>query len=149
MSEKSTGNGGPIGRWEDCGPGLEKAIRAMRDALAGAAWKLSEPQPINWQKGIHGTDSPGVYLIFDTEDRLIYVGKAEQPLGKEVWSKFRRGASDDDIRWKEWPEDQIRPAKVATIAMGKEEQYLAPALEGILIEILNPQLNVLKKRKDE
>jgi hypothetical protein len=133
--------------YEDCRNELPKAVEAMKAALSKSDWSISACEPLNWKVGIPNSDIPGVYLIFDGGGALIYVGKAERPMGAEVWSKFKRGQSDEDLLWIEGPLEQAQPRSIATIPIPEEVCYLAPALEGLLIGTLDPQLNVLKKEK--
>lgn len=134
--------------YNDCTTSLSTCLGTLLDdALSLNGLKLSKLEPLNWKKAIPQTDEPGVYLIFDRDQNLIYVGKAERPLGFEVWSKFIRGEDDDQLLWKDGPRMQSQPATIATIAIPPTHSYLAPALEGLLIRELHPELNIHLKMK--
>jgi hypothetical protein len=124
----------------------ESRIREVSSVLQEAAEalmsrvNLSACQELRLTDAIPHTDSPGVYLIFDQDQELLYIGKAERPLGLEVWSKFKRG-DGDRVVWATGGPDQDQPEFIATIAIDHEHRYLAPALEGLLIRTLQPRQN--------
>jgi hypothetical protein len=68
-------------------------------------------------------------------------------MGLEVWAHLMRGESDADVRWQGLDMETDHPRFIATISIPEGECFLAPALEGLLIETLHPKLNVHKKRK--
>jgi len=133
--------------YEECVAELTPAVSKMAAAIERGEWALSARLPLNWIQSIPNSDSPGVYLIFNASGELIYVGKAERPLGLEVWRYLQRGDGDEDVRWKGPDMGSDHPRFIATIRIPDEDCYLAPALEGLLIETLHPKLNEHKKRK--
>ncbi|CAM2163214.1 GIY-YIG domain-containing protein [Burkholderia cepacia] len=84
--------------------------------------------------------SAGVYLVFDSNDHLLYVGKADG-LGARLGSHFG------------WNADRtaghVKNAKlseayaVRTIALPSESWFEAAAIEAFLIRRLGPSLNVV------
>jgi hypothetical protein len=89
-----------------------------------------------WPGPWPGGAAPGVYLIYDRSEILLYVGKADK-LATRLSQHFRY-ATDGSRRCSFGSENWrgTKPAFVFTISVqGKSE---APALEGFLIETLVP-----------
>jgi hypothetical protein len=85
---------------------------------------------------------PGVYLIFDCDMSLLYVGKASlnHTLGGRLSSYFqyaRDGSRGCEVlgTW------SARPVFVVTIAVDSDKAFEAPALEEYLIGELQPPDN--------
>jgi hypothetical protein len=116
--------------------------------LRAIVWTLSARLPLNWTQAIPNSDSPGVYLIFNEADELIYPSaRLSAPWAWRSGHICMRGESDADVRWQGPDTETDHPRFLATISIPEGECFLAPALEGLLIETLHPKLNVHKKRK--
>lgn len=82
----------------------------------------------------------GVYFVFDRDDNLLYIGKADG-LGSRLGSHF--GWSEDKTT------GRVKNAKfnaahaVRTIGLPDESRFEAAAIEAFLIRRLDPSLNVI------
>lgn len=106
-----------------------------------AAIKLAGSWPALWPD----VDSAGVYLLFDTNFNLLYVGKTSlrQTFGSRFYDWFRRDKHTGGCRViGEW--SRKTPAYVATIAV--QLPFEAPSLEEYLIHELRPSDNSVGAR---
>jgi len=99
-------------------------------ASAHARYKWPDTWPHN--------ESPGVYLIFGADMKLLYVGKATR-IGSRLGAYFQyekdtRGCRIAHATWK------TRPMFVVTVAL--EKAFEANALEAYLIAELQPPENI-------
>jgi hypothetical protein len=109
------------------------------DAPAPPGEELAGKWPEVWPN----TASPGVYLIFDGGLNLLYVGKAQNQLGYRLSAHFQGGKTAPACRIVEqWSQ---RPAYVATVPFPESSWFEALALEGYLIEKLDPPDNKIGK----
>jgi hypothetical protein len=58
--------------YEECVAKLAPAVSKMAAVIEAIVWTLSARLPLNWTQAIPNSDSPGVYLIFNDADELIY-----------------------------------------------------------------------------
>jgi len=82
---------------------------------------------------------PGVYLFFDENETLLYIGKASSGLGQRIGNEYigRSGVLKTN---------KISGAKVLrTIKLPKEHHFEAPAIEEFLIYKLKPTRNSVGK----
>ncbi len=83
--------------------------------------------------------SPGVYLIFDVNKRVIYIGKASMNswFGARLGTYFKLGPDKSCVVLDadKWNGD---PRFVAVIPMQEDFRFEAPALEEFLITKLQP-----------
>lgn len=102
--------------------------------------------PLRWPGPWPYVDQPGVYLIFDAELKLLYVGK-DARLGRRLGTYFQyqagRGTTCRIVDALAWGS---QPAFVATVAVSKT--FEAPSLEEYLIAKLRPSLNKLWATRD-
>lgn len=82
----------------------------------------------------------GVYLIFDRDDNLLYIGKSDG-LGGRLGSHF--GWNSDRTAGRVKNERLADAHSVRTIGLPKESRFEAPAIEAFLIRRLDPDLNVI------
>ncbi|WP_143748219.1 GIY-YIG nuclease family protein [Burkholderia sp. JKS000303] len=82
----------------------------------------------------------GVYLVFDREDRLLYIGKADG-LGKRLGAHFGWNP-DRTAGFVKNPKLENAHA-VRTIGLPAESWFEAAAIEALLIRKLDPDLNVV------
>jgi len=93
-------------------------------------------------------DRKGVYVVFDMDLELLYVGKASHNncIAGRLGDYFKY-TTDGTRRCKLKHEDWTRkPQFVATIAVPAEMSFEAPALEEYLIQTLNPSDNTVGAR---
>lgn len=85
----------------------------------------------------------GVYFVFGSQIRLLYIGKASMrhPVGARLscWFKYDRPGSGCKVVHSGWSE---LPRFVAVLAVPDGMAFEAPALEEFLIERLSPPDNV-------
>lgn len=84
--------------------------------------------------------SAGVYLVFDRDDNLLYIGKADG-LGARLGSHF--GWSADRTAGRVKNSRLVGAHAVRTIGLPDESRFEAPAIEAFLIRRLDPGLNVI------
>jgi hypothetical protein len=89
-------------------------------------------------------ESPGCYLIFDEELRLLYIGKASlnNSMGARIATHLKRDRATSEISFVH--PDGTNPFYLQTVKVNKA--YQAPSLEEYLIGELQPPRNVLKGR---
>jgi hypothetical protein len=130
----------------------EYARRFRRDDVGsleiGPALDLfpEEPGPRGFQAGTvwqrpwpHALRS-GVYLIYDQDFKLIYIGKAWN-FGPRLAQHF--GSNPDSCRLLgKWP---VRPRYVINVAVPDDMAFEAAALEAYLIHVLKPSDNYCGK----
>jgi hypothetical protein len=100
-----------------------------------ATSKWPDAWPFGWRQG--------VYFIFGSQVRLLYIGKASMrhPIGGRLSFYFQYARPDKSCRvvhagWSE------QPRFLATLAVPESMAFEAPALEEFLIERLSPPDNV-------
>lgn len=97
------------------------------------------------QYGFHGQwphgDYPGVYVIFDKDMNIIYVGMASS-LGRRLYDHFRGG--QECVFTENW---NISPNALVTIPVDKNASWERLSLEEFLIQKFNPSENVRGKIK--
>lgn len=84
--------------------------------------------------------SAGVYLVFDRNDHLLYIGKADG-LGARLGSHFGWNADRTAGHVKNAKLSEAHA--VRTIALPRESWFEAAAIEAFLIWRLDPSLNVV------
>ncbi|NUY04360.1 GIY-YIG nuclease family protein [Paraburkholderia youngii] len=84
--------------------------------------------------------SAGVYFIFDRDDNLLYIGKADG-LGARLGSHF--GWNTDRTAGRVKNQKLLAAHAVRTIGLPDESRFEAPAIEAFLIRRLDPTLNVI------
>jgi outer membrane cobalamin receptor len=95
-----------------------------------------------WPEDWPHHDKPGVYLVFDAEMKLLYIGVSHW-LSVRLEKHFKYGPDESCRIEGTW---SSRPAYVLTVAVS--EPFEAPSLEAFLIAELNPSDNKLgRKRK--
>ncbi len=85
----------------------------------------------------------GCYFIFDTEDRLLYIGKAslKSTIGRRLSTYFRWGVGGLKLQHSGWSEGK-EPTFVRAVSVA--EPYQAASLEEYLIDRLQPSQNTRK-----
>ncbi|MBK6606960.1 MAG: GIY-YIG nuclease family protein [Leptospiraceae bacterium] len=100
-------------------------------------WPGSWPHPIEgFQKYTHA----GVYIFFDKELNVIYVGKASQ--NSAIFSRlatYFKNDQDKCLFTRPWWE--IKPKYIKLIFMPEGHKFEAPALEEYLIDKIQPYGN--------
>jgi len=99
-----------------------------------------------WPETWPYVDRPGVYLIFDAEMQLLYVGKAAI-IGRRLSSYFQFSAGRGSRCQIVHPAWNPKPAYIATIAL--KESFEAAALEEYLITQLHPQANSIWNKRQQ
>ncbi|MBK1721379.1 GIY-YIG nuclease family protein [Thiocystis violacea] len=84
-------------------------------------------------------DKPGVYLIFDEDLELMYIGKTDSTFGSRLYTYFK-GTDVCKIVHPGWSR---KPCYVATIPIEKSQKHIVSpvALEDYLIDRLQPYDN--------
>lgn len=107
------------------------ALYPAKTGGAGSGWPGKYPY----------ADSPGVYLMFDEDEKLLYIGKASMSnrLGGRISSYFKY---DDDGKTcrpvhTQWSNP---PHYIVAIAVPDESPFEAPAIEEFLIGEFKDQL---------
>lgn len=91
-----------------------------------------------WPAPWPNADRPGIYLMFDSESQLLYIGKAAA-LGHRVGTYFRYasdGSKSCAVFHTSWSK---QPYFIVTVAL--TEKFEPPSLEEYLIRIFNPPDN--------
>ncbi len=95
--------------------------------------------PATWPSG----SDKGVYFIFGTQVRLLYIGKASMSANISSrlshWFKYAKPGNGCRVVHSGWSE---QPRFVATLPVPKGMPFEAPALEEFLIEWLSPPDNL-------
>ena len=111
------------------------ALYALRpdEALAVAS---------DWDKEWPNSNHAGVYFIFDSSYRLLYVGKASMKncIGDRLSAHFPNDKATKTCRIVGWYK-QEQPMYVATVAIPHDIKFEAAALEEYLIDRFNPIYN--------
>ena len=112
-----------------------QALFPELELVAEVTSRWPEAWPFGWRRG--------VYFIFGTQIRLLYIGKASMghPVGARLSSYFQyaRPAKSCTVVHAGWSE---QPRFVAALAVPEGMSFEAPALEEFLIERLSPPDNV-------
>jgi hypothetical protein len=99
-------------------------------------WRWSESTP--WPHG----DRAGVYFVFGTGVRLLYIGKASMgaKIGNRLshWFQYERPGRSCRVVHAGWRE---QPRFVAALPVSDDMTWEAPALEEFLIQRLSPPDN--------
>ena len=91
--------------------------------------------PAPWGNG----SSPGVYILLNSNEEVIYIGEAVT-IGKRLVDYFRYDENNNnDCMIKDVSKKDSK--YVVSFALTKEEQYMRYSLEQFLIGELNPPLN--------
>lgn len=97
-----------------------------------------KPREYGWEQTWPNHDCPGVYIITDSEEEIIYVGTSEV-LGRRFYEWFGSGKSCElKHNWKHFP------SYLYTIATNLWERL---SLEAYLIHYINPKENSLFRIK--
>ena len=96
----------------------------------------------DWTNSYPNASLPGIYVFFDRDGELLYIGKVSRKnvLGKRLSAYF---GHDDEGGWKlhkphEW-EPYGFPKYICTIPLPADHSFEAPAIEEYLIAKLNPK----------
>ncbi len=96
----------------------------------------------DWAKSYPNATLPGIYVFFDKNKNLLYIGKVSRKnvLGQRLSTYF---GHDDKNGWKlhephEW-ESYGYPRYIVTIPLPADRSFEAPAIEEYLIAKLNPK----------
>ena len=94
-----------------------------------------------WPQNFPNAGKPGVYLIFDASEVLLYVGKSERDVQSRLGRYFgcETGRSGPCKVKSISPPWKVRPHFVRTIAVEASQE--APLLEAFLIAVLQPPEN--------
>jgi hypothetical protein len=103
-----------------------------------------------WNDQWPHSDEAGVYFIFASSGRLLYVGKASMNhrIGNRLSFYFGSDRTSQKcviVHESQWRE---RPMFVAAVAVPKDMKFEASALEEYLIVALDPQDNVRGRQPD-
>ena len=119
-------------------PDLRKLHPSPRYYLVSGGY-TDLPKSRKWPATWPNSDRPGVYLFFDNQSDLIYIGKAAS-LGSRLSSYFKY-ADDESCEVKDnWGEKE--PDSLVTVPVSKP--FEAPSLEEYLISCLNPPVNKVR-----
>ena len=96
-----------------------------------------------WPDGWPASSRKGVYFIFGTQVRLLYIGKASMSasIGSRLshWFNYARPGNGCRVVHSGWSE---QPRFVAVLPVPEGMAFEAPALEEFLIDRLSPSDNV-------
>lgn len=98
----------------------------------------------DWPKSWYGADKAGVYLFFNENDELIYIGKASsnQNIGNRLGSHFKYNTKNNKQTWETVNFEENEIHYVVTIPILENgHEFEAPAIEEYLISKLNPTSN--------
>lgn len=92
-------------------------------------------------------EEPGCYVFANADGKILYVGKGSRHMGQRIWAPFGRQRRDgeldlfpDALPWVK----EHKPG-VWAVAVPRDHWWLAMALEGFLIETINPPENKRKR----
>ena len=111
--------------------------------LGGRPLKLEPRVDLHgfWEQNtsIQNADKPGCYFLFDTDDRLLYVGKASMrsSIGARVTAHFAWDGSQLKPVNSDWV---LPPVFLRTVIVSVA--WEAPSLEEYIIHHLKPKFNV-------
>lgn len=107
--------------------------------------EISDPYDLvkDWKDYYPHCEHPGIYSIFDKEEKLLYVGKgsAKSSLGTALGKHFK-GLAEGEFSLKDeskWGKKH-KPRFVITVKAPKA--FEVPSLEEYLITSLRPPLNI-------
>ena len=130
---------------EDVAPLEWSGLQALFPEL-----ELAPEVTSRWPEASPSGSRPGVYFIFGSGLRLLYVGKASMKsnIGARLSSHFKYDGSPARgcLVVGNWSE---QPRCIATVPLPDEMAYQAPALEEYLIAQLSPPVNVQGKRRKD
>ena len=132
---------------------LLQYTKTARDPLFGSSLVMSNwydlfpvddgngGKPHKWPQNFPNAGKPGVYLVFDDSELLLYVGKSETDVQSRLGRYFgyetgRTGPCKIKSISPPW---KVRPHFVRTIAVKDSKE--APLLEEFLIDVLQPPEN--------
>ena len=91
-----------------------------------------------WPDTYPNADYPGVYVFFNKDKEVLYVGKASfnNTLGSRISSYIRWDKAEDGCEmYHSW---QQMPTYLKTIGIAVAQSFEAPAIEEFLIKMLEP-----------
>jgi hypothetical protein len=113
-------------------------LQALFPELESAP-EVTSKWPEAWPFG----NRQGVYFVFGSQARLLYIGKASMrhPVGARLssWFQYAKPSGGCKVVHNGWSEP---PRFIAVIAVPEGMAFEAPALEEFLIERLSPPDNV-------
>lgn len=114
-------------------------MRKLRDAMEDWPKKYEEI----WGAPVIG----GVYLHFNEDDELLYVGMAVC-IGRRLnaYYKYMDYPRDQSCRIADEALEAKGASRVRVVKLNDELKFLIPALEWFLIEVLDPPLNKQRRR---
>ncbi len=112
-------------------PGINKLIIVWHD--------IKNNQSHSWTNG----DKPGVYIFLDSNENLLYIGKASS--GRDLRARLR-GYFDRNGAAKNNKHGAEETQYVGLLALPEDHGFEAPAIEEWLIEHLQPKENKIRMR---
>ncbi len=100
----------------------------------------------DWPKAYPNVKSAGVYILLDSNNSLLYVGKTscDSSFGKRFNQYFMYG---EDKKYKVKNKYYAEVKKILTIPLPSGHEFEASAIEEFLIQKLNPRLNKIGRNK--
>lgn len=132
---------------------LESAIDRFKEAIGyRGTFSISEPyypyEDPDGDQRYPWPDDAGCYVYANGAGSILYVGKGSRYMGTRIWAPIgRRGKPEEEVypNAKEWMKNHAPHVGVWAIKVPAEHWWLATALEGYLIETLNPSENKRKR----
>ena len=89
--------------------------------------------------------SPGCYIYLGKENKVLYVGGANRHIGRRVWAHLGKdgGQKEPYPDARDWIKEDQPDITIYMISVPDNHWWLAKALEGFLVECLQPE----RKRK--
>jgi hypothetical protein len=128
---------------------LPLTISGLYDLFPGQPTPASALTERRWPQTWPNADGRGVYLVFDHELSLRYIGKASMrsSIGARLGTYF--GYAEDrscKILHTGW---RVQPRFLVTVAVPDETPWEAPAIEEYLIKRLQPPDNSVGMEEDQ
>jgi len=112
-------------------PGIDKLTIVWHD--------IKRNQSHSWTNG----DRPGVYIFLDSNENLLYIGKASS--GRDLKARLRGYFYRNGVH-KNKKHGADKTQYVGLLALPEDHGFEAPAIEEWLIEHLQPNENKIKMR---